>query len=202
MESDRQMKRLLCFVGLALISQVACAGSWIAYPGDWALWTGNELQARRIEFGGGYPVFWTTYAAHPQIDFKRHVRLAHPVDARIDARGVVIVKGCGPRVGVIDGKYTFPAGEYDVVVRVFNQAHPPSLKIDGSGVDTDGFWNADWRMTVMLGAHRPCICSADISWEWSRHRLVLRHIPCGPFLEDWSGCEGVFPHHLDRLRLL
>lgn len=141
------MKRLLCFVGLALISQVACAGSWIAYPGDWALWTGNELQARRIEFGGGYPVFWTTYAAHPQIDFKRHVRLAHPVDARIDARGVVIVKGCGPRVGVIDGKYTFPAGEYDVVVRVFNQAHPPSLKIDGSGVDTDGFWNADWRMT-------------------------------------------------------
>jgi len=32
-------------------------------------------------------------------------------------------------------------------VRVFNQAHPPSLKIDGSGVDTDGFWSADWRMT-------------------------------------------------------
>ena len=30
---------------------------------------------RRIEFGGGYPVFWASYAAHPLVDFTKTVNL-------------------------------------------------------------------------------------------------------------------------------
>ena len=53
-------------------------GTWIWYPGDYALWRGNDLQARRIEHGGGYPVFWATYAPHPLVDFVKQVNLDAP----------------------------------------------------------------------------------------------------------------------------
>ena len=73
--SALRLFRQLAFLAAAAAAFAACGdgASWIWYPGDYALWRGNDLQARRIEFGGGYPVFWASYAAHPLVDFTKSV---------------------------------------------------------------------------------------------------------------------------------
>ncbi|MBQ3341262.1 MAG: alpha-rhamnosidase [Kiritimatiellae bacterium] len=125
--------------------------SWISYPGDYALWRGNDLQARRIEYGGGYPVFWATYAPHPLIDFRKDVELKAPETVGIATEGVCRIMGLGlpaPMPGVVSNRFTFPAGKYTIVARVYSQGKPPALYIDGPTVKTDSSWLADWRMAA------------------------------------------------------
>ena len=123
---------------------------WISYPGDYALWRGNDLQARRIEHGGGYPVFWPTYAPHPLIEFRKAVDLKTPETADIALEGVCRIKGVGklsaPMPGVISNKFTFPAGRYTIIARVYSQSRPPALYVNGPTLKTDSTWEADWRM--------------------------------------------------------
>ena len=130
-------------------------GVWIAYPGDYALWRGNDLQARRIERGGGYPVFWATYAPHPLVDFKIDVELKEPEVADIDWVGVCRImaeideKPWSLDVpGAISNKYVFPAGKYHLTVRVYSQGKPPALRISGPTIKTGSDWRVDWRMAA------------------------------------------------------
>lgn len=129
-------------------------GTWIWYPGDYALWRGNDLQARRIEHGGGYPVFWATYAPHPLVDFVKQVNLDAPEEVDIAWEGVCRIMGIGatePLPGVVSSRYVFPAGKYTIVARVYSQGKPPALYLDGIHLKTDTTWTADWR-TVASGA--------------------------------------------------
>ena len=136
----------------ALASATAEAGaSWISYPGDYALWRGNDLQARRIEHGGGYPVFWTTYAPHPLVDFRKDVEFNAPETVELATEGVCRIMGYGlasPMPGVVSNRFTFPAGKYTVIARVYSQGRPPALYIDGPHLKTDSSWKVDWRMSA------------------------------------------------------
>ena len=125
--------------------------SWISYPGDYALWRGNDLQARRIEYGGGYPVFWPSYAPHPLVDFRKDIDLKVPETVEIDTEGVCRIMGLGlstPMPGVVSNRFTFPAGKYTIVARVYSQGKPPALYLNGPTVKTDLSWLADWRMAA------------------------------------------------------
>ena len=120
-------------------------GQWIWYPGDYALWRGNDLQAKRIEFGGGYPVFWASYAAHPLVDFKKVVDLKQPEVADIAYEGVCRITGVPGQAGVVSNKFVFPAGRYEINARVYSQGKPPAFYLNGPTVKTDSSWVADWR---------------------------------------------------------
>ena len=129
-------------------------GTWIWYPGDYALWRGNDLQARRVEHGGGYPVFWATYAPHPLVDFVKRVNLDAPETVDIAWEGVCRIMGIGasePLPGVVSNRYVFPAGKYTIIARVYSQGKPPALFLSGTHIKTDATWTADWR-TVASGA--------------------------------------------------
>lgn len=150
----RLRKTVFAIVCVILTFSASCAAradaSWISYPGDSALWRGNDLQARRIEHGGGYPVFWPTYAPHPLVDFRKDVDLAAPETADIFSEGVCRIFGLGaPEMpAVVSNRFTFPAGRYTLVVRVYSQGTPPAVRIDGPTVKTDASWRADWRMAA------------------------------------------------------
>jgi len=134
---------------MTAVALMLAAASWIAYPGDYALWRGNDLQARRIEFGGrGYPVFWASYAPHPLVEFRRDVDLKTAETVDIACEGVCRIKALGlpPLQGVSSNKFTFPAGRYTISARVYSQGAPPSIYINGPTVKTDSLWRADWRM--------------------------------------------------------
>ena len=136
---------------MALSSSSADPASWISYPGDYALWRGNDLQARRIEFGGkGYPVFWASYAPHPLIEFRKDVNLKKSETVDIACEGICRIKGpsATPMPGVVSNKYTFPAGKYKIIARVYSQGKPPAIYINGPTIKTDSSWCADWRMVA------------------------------------------------------
>ena len=131
---------------MTLSSALANEASWISYPGDYALWRGNDLQARRIEFGGkGYPVFWASYAPHPLIELRKNINLKEPETVDIACEGVCRIKGIGatPMLGVVSNKYTFPAGKYMILARVYSQGKPPAIYINGPTIKTDSSWQVD-----------------------------------------------------------
>ena len=139
---------------------VVSGAAWISYPGDYALWRGNDLQARRSEFGGrGYPVFWASYAPHPLVEFRKDVDLKEPETVDIACEGVCRIKALGrpPLQGVSSNKFTFPAGKYTISARVYSQGVPPAIYINGPTVKTDSSWQADWRMEAawLPGMHPP-----------------------------------------------
>lgn len=147
------MKRAALFAAAALCSAAAHAGDggakWIWHPGDYALWRGNDLQARRIEFGGGYPVFWASYAPHPLVDFTKEVDLAAPEEVEIAWEGVCRISGTSGMPSVVSNRFVFPAGRYRIVARVFSQGRPPAIYINGPHVKTDSSWSADWSMGAL-----------------------------------------------------
>ena len=150
----RQMIRTALFafaLSFAGCSVFGDGGTWIWYPGDYALWRGNDLQARRIEHGGGYPVFWATYAPHPLVDFVKQVEFDAPETVDIAWEGVCRIMGWGaqePLPGVVSNRYVFPAGKYTIVARVYSQGRPPALYLNGPHLKTDSSWTADWRTVV------------------------------------------------------
>jgi len=144
------VRRTVLF-GVAVLSLVACASEdvakWIWCPGDYALWRGNELQARRLEHGGGYPTFWASYNFHPAVQFRKHVKLAQPEVVDIAVEGAIRFTGHNDFAGVTSNKFVFPAGDYQIVASVFNGAKPPALYLNGPTIKTDSSWEADWRMS-------------------------------------------------------
>ena len=142
--------RRIAFLASVAGALAACGAdaSWIWYPGDYALWRGNDLQSRRIEFGGGYPVFWASYAAHPLVDFTKTVDLKAPEEVDIAWEGVCRITGKGLMPGVVSNRYVFPAGKYTITARVYSQGRPPALYLNGLTIKTDSSWRADWRMSA------------------------------------------------------
>ena len=170
---------------IALVAQLAFTAAaladaaWISYPGDYALWRGNDLQARRIEYGGGYPVFWPTYAPHPLVDFRKDVDLKAPETVELATEGVCRIMGLGASsmAGVVSNRFTFPAGKYTVVARVYSQGRPPAIYMNGPTVKTDSSWTVDWRMSA---AWLPGVVSPPAECGRSRERpsqfaLATRH---------------------------
>ena len=153
MVSDRSLNNcgILLAALIGFTATVQAGAVWISYPGDYALWRGNDLQARRIEHGGGYPVFWPTYAPHPLVDFRKDVDLKAPETVELASEGVCRIMGLGlasPMPGVVSNRFTFPAGKYTVVPRVYSQGKPPAIYMDGPTVKTGPSWKADWRMAA------------------------------------------------------
>ncbi|MBO7721038.1 MAG: alpha-rhamnosidase [Kiritimatiellae bacterium] len=140
---------LAAAAGMVAASVRSGEAKWIAHPGDYALWTGNELMPRRIERGHGYPPSWPSYMHHPGVHFARRVDLDRPVKIRVTAKGTFMVDGSRGTLSMTGdgGECTLPKGSYYVKVLVFNQKQPPALKIEGDGLVTDGEWKACWHLT-------------------------------------------------------
>ena len=145
----RLFRRFAFLASLAgVLAACGADASWIWYPGDYALWRGNDLQSRRIEFGGGYPVFWASYAAHPLVDFTKTVDLKAPETVDIAWEGICRITGKGIMPGVVSNRYVFPAGKYTITARVYSQGRPPALYVNGPTIKTDASWRADWRLSA------------------------------------------------------
>ena len=184
---------VLFMLGLSALSALADA-VWISYPGDYALWRGNDLQARRIEHGGGYPVFWASYAPHPLIDFRKDVDLKEPETVEIAYEGVCRITGLGssPLPGVVSNRFTFPAGKYTVVARVYSQGKPPALYLNGPTIKTDSSWLADWRMAA---AWQKGVISPPVECgraEMRPSKLSLATQPAGPIAQKRIRGDHVF----------
>lgn len=71
-------KIFLLIAVVAMTMQVA-AQSWIWYPGDMDIWTGNIINNLRTERGSFYPAFWRADSHEQTVEYVKTVELTDAV---------------------------------------------------------------------------------------------------------------------------
>ena len=124
--------------------------TWIWYPGDWEIWLGNRFNNRRMERGAMFPPFWKQDSHWATVEFSTLVSLVHAETITIAAEGRYNF--------MLDGKLQFgepkrfeiPAGEHRINIKVWNQATPPALFVEGITVHTDSSWLATYEDKIWI----------------------------------------------------
>ena len=118
--------------------------TWIWYPGDFEVWLGNIFNNRRTERGAMFPPFWKQDSHYVTVEFSKAFSLDKEEEITIACEGRFNM--------AIDGKLQFPAnryvipkGEHKLNIKVWNQATPPALFIDGNTIKTDSTWLATYE---------------------------------------------------------
>ena len=143
--------------------------TWIWYPGDFEIWLGNIFNNRRTERGAMFPPFWKQDSHYVTVEFSKAFVLDHEETITVAAEGQFNF--------ALDGKlqfpakeYTIPAGEHKLNVKVWNQAMPPALFIDGKAIKTDATWLATYEDKLWIDengvAHGSGIYVPAASWNF------------------------------------
>ena len=145
--------------------------TWIWYPGDWEIWLGNRFNNRRTERGAMFPPFWKQDSHWATVEFSTVVNLAHAETITIAAEGRFNF--------MLDGKLQFgepqqfdiPAGEHRLHFKVWNQATPPALFVEGETIHTDSSWLATYEDKIWIDengvAHGSGIYVPAASWNFN-----------------------------------
>ncbi len=161
--------------------------TWIWYPGDWEIWLGNRFNNRRTERGAMFPPFWKQDSPWATVEFSTVVNLAHAETVVIAAEGRFNF--------MLDGKLQFgepqqfeiPAGEHRLNFKVWNQATPPALFVEGATIHTCSSWLATYEDKIWIdengvahgsGIYMPAGCwnfnnigQKPSEWKLARKRM-------------------------------
>lgn len=145
MISFKKYKRILLGIGVLLLySQLGISQStqatWIWYPGDFEIDLANKMQNRRTERGAFFPVFWKTDSHYNLVDFHKVFDLSQPEEVTIAVEGTYNIKIDGKAIAGFPKTITIPKGHHKLSLKVYNQAHVPTIYINGRTVKTDSSW--------------------------------------------------------------
>ena len=144
--------------------------TWIWYPGDFEIWLGNIFNNRRTERGAMFPPFWKQDSHYVTVEFSKAFTLN---------REEVITIACEGQFNfALDGKLQFPAtthripaGNHKLNLKVWNQATPPALFIEGDTIYTDSTWLATYEDKLWIDengvAHGSGIYVPAASWHFN-----------------------------------
>lgn len=128
-----------------MISLWSNAQTWIWYPGDYEIWLGNEMNNRRTERGAFFPHFWKMDSHYVLVEFSKQINLSAAEEIEIAVEGKFNIKLDGKLQFGMPRKFLLPAGKHSLNIKVWNQATPPSLFIQGKTVKTDGSWKVTYE---------------------------------------------------------
>ena len=114
--------------------------TWIWYPGDFEIWLGNRMNNRRTERGTFFPPFWKQDSHYVTVEFSTALNLSQADRVQVFAEGKYNVKLDGKLLFGMPREVDIPAGEHHLNIKVWNQATPPTLFVQGREVVTDGTW--------------------------------------------------------------
>ncbi len=151
------------------MDKTTCA-TWIWYPGDFEIWLGNIFNNRRTERGAMFPPFWKQDSHYVTVEFSKAFDLDHEETIAIACEGQFNF--------ALDGKlqfpattYLIPAGHHKLNLKVWNQATPPALFIDGDTIHTDSSWLATYEDKIWIDengvAHGSGIYVPAASWNFN-----------------------------------
>ena len=144
--------------------------TWIWYPGDFEIWLGNIFNNRRTERGAMFPPFWKQDSHWVTVEFSKAFMLEEEETITITCEGQYNF--------ALDGKlqfpaktYRIPAGEHKLNLKVWNQATPPALFIDGKTIKSDSTWLATYEDKLWIDengvAHGSGIYVPAASWNFN-----------------------------------
>lgn len=119
--------------------------TWIWYPGDYEIWLGNAMNSRRTERGAFFPPFWKMDSHYVTVEFSKKLELDEPEEVYIAAEGKFNIKLDGKLQFGMPSRFLIPAGSHSLNIKVWNQATPPALYVDGPTIHTDGTWRVTYE---------------------------------------------------------
>lgn len=134
------MKLRAIFIAGLLTSVVAQAQTWIWYPGDMEIWTGNRINNLRTESGAFYPAFWRADSHWQTVEFSKKLNLAEPEEVEIKAEGQFGIKIDSHYLFGMPASFTMPAGSHTLRICVSNLLSPPTLWLSGKTIKSDTTW--------------------------------------------------------------
>ena len=123
--------------------------TWIWYPSDFEVWLGNKFNNRRTERGSFFPPFWKQDGHWPTIVFTKTFVSDVEECIRIMAEGQFNVSIDGHLVPACS-YLLFPAGRHTLTIKVWNQASPPALYIEGKHIVTDATWLTTYEDKIWI----------------------------------------------------
>ena len=121
------------------------AATWIWYPGDYEIWLANEMNNRRTERGAFFPHFWKMDSHYVLVEFSKKIDLAAPEEIEIAVEGKFNIKLDGKLQFGMPTKFMLPAGKHSLNIKVWNQATPPAIFVNGQTVKTDNSWKVTYE---------------------------------------------------------
>lgn len=144
--------------------------TWIWYPGDFEVWLGNKFNNRRTERGAMFPPFWKQDSHYPTVEFSTKVNLDRQETITIATEGDFNLMLDGKLQFGMPGKFTVPAGEHSLNIKIHNQATPPTLFVKGRTIKSDSSWLATYEDKIWIDengmAHGSGIYVPAASWNF------------------------------------
>ena len=142
--------------------------TWIWYPGDFEVWLGNIFNNRRTERGAMFPPFWKQDSHWPTVEFSKSFVLEKEETIRIAVEGLFNLMLDGKLQFGMPQSFTIPSGEHKLNLKVWNQATPPALYIEGDTVKTNSSWLVTYEDKLWIDengvAHGSGIYVPAASW--------------------------------------
>lgn len=145
--------------------------TWIWYPGDFEIWLGNKFNNRRTERGAMFPPFWKQDSHYVTVEFSTKVCLEKAETITIATEGDFNFMLDGKLQFGMPGKFTVPAGEHSLNIKIHNQATPPALFVNGRTIKSDSSWLATYEDKIWIDengvAHGSGIYVPAASWNFN-----------------------------------
>ena len=145
--------------------------TWIWYPGDFEVWLGNIFNNRRTERGALFPPFWKQDSHWPTVEFTTNVELEADETIHVCAEGkwnIAVDGQLRPAKSVL----TIPKGRHTLGFKVWNQATPPALFVEGTTVVSDASWTTTYEDKIWIDengvAHGSGTYVPVGSWNFNR----------------------------------
>lgn len=121
------------------------SSTWIWYPGDYEIWLGNQMNNRRTERGAFFPPFWKIDSHYVLVEFSKKIDLAEAEEIEIAVEGTFNIKLDGKLQFGMPKKFSLPAGKHSLNIKVWNQATPPAIFINGKTIKSDNSWKVTFE---------------------------------------------------------
>jgi alpha-L-rhamnosidase len=139
--------------------------AWIAYPGDYEIWLGNQVQNRRTERGTFYPPFWKLDAHYVLIDFRREFDLPAADDIELKTQGQYDCKLDGRMLSGAPRQLHLPPGHHTLELKIYNQSTPPALWCQGRYLVSDASWKATVEDKEWIDASGKASGQSGTRWQ-------------------------------------
>jgi len=120
------------------------SAKWIAYPGEFGIWTHKELMSRRTERNVPVPTSLTRIdAPYGIMRFDKKIKLSSPeraslwVDGKFYIRGI---NGGGIMYDFNPQDFELPAGDYNITIMVENYQTLPAIYFKSKSYQSDETW--------------------------------------------------------------
>ena len=152
--------------------QAGNKATWIWYPGDFEVWLGNIFNNRRTERGAMFPPFWKQDSHYVTVEFSKAFTLEEQETVTIACEGQYNLALDGKLLFGMPETFVVPAGEHKLNLKVWNQATPPALFIQGETIYTDSTWLATYEDKLWIDengtAHGSGIYVPAAHWNFDR----------------------------------